>query len=256
MTQTRWFDCTGVLRFRHATWANAYDFWQASGSARRSKAWNASEKPEPSAHKNGNMVAVVLGSVLLCCAVLRAASDHPSLYLRGKELESNNQGGGFPLKTTRVPQPKPLIDDCMLLPKTPSGKDLDKKRLFRKIGGESNVDLRFLSYAKPQSDETAAETISLRRVSTEMKNYLKEVIRNETKHMAGVHKKPGSNVERFMMKWLLHKSFCPVKYKWHDMGECSWPRWLAVSTGLSRHSLIRCTHLQIVLVFIQGPIYP
>lgn len=163
---------------------------------------------------------------LLYVTVAMAYAQHPLQILRRKEPPTDTNFVLFPVDTL---QPKPIEDDCMTLRRLPSGRDLDTKRLSRRLGGMEKFAMRYLSVSKPQSDEPEVEEISLRRIRTADKNVLKEVIRNETKHMPGIKGRVSLQVERFMMKWLVQKSFCPVQHVWQDMGLCFWPRWLAVS---------------------------
>ena len=134
-------------------------------------------------------------------------------------------GSGPPSKPVEKTQPK-SIDDCAEELKKPSERDLNEKRLLKRLGGK--IDERFLSVAEPSqmSDEPIVQRVSLRGVTTAEKNFLRQVIRNETIPRMG---KTALFVERFLMKWLIHKSDCPVERTWKHLGICYWPRWISVS---------------------------
>ena len=122
-------------------------------------------------------------------------------------------------------QPK-SIDDCKDELHKPSERDLNERRLRKRLGGK--IDERFLSVAEPaqMSDEPIVQRVSLRGVTTAEKNVLRQVIRNETIPRMG---KTSLFAEKFLMKWLIHKSDCPVERTWKHLGTCYWPRWISVS---------------------------
>lgn len=121
-------------------------------------------------------------------------------------------------------QPK-SIDDCDEELQRPTKRDLNERRLRRRLG--MKIDDRFLSITEPeQSSDKFVRRISLRGITTSEKNFLRQVIRNETVPKLG---KPSLFMERYMMKWLIRKSDCPVEHMWKDLGFCYWPRWISVS---------------------------
>lgn len=134
-------------------------------------------------------------------------------------------GSGLPLKLVENNQPK-SIDDCEEELQNPSERDLNERRLLKRLGGK--IDERFLSVTEPgqMSDEPIVQRVSLRGITTAEKNFLRQVIRNETIPRMG---KTPLFVERFLMKWLIHKSDCPVERTWKHLGTCYWPRWISVS---------------------------
>lgn len=134
-------------------------------------------------------------------------------------------GSGLPLKLVENTQPK-SIDDCEEELQNPSERDLNERRLLKRLGGK--IDERFLSVTEPgqMSDEPIVQRVSLRGITTAEKNFLRQVIRNETIPRMG---KTPLFVERFLMKWLIHKSDCPVERTWKHLGTCYWPRWISVS---------------------------
>lgn len=134
-------------------------------------------------------------------------------------------GSGLPINPIESTQPK-TIDDCEDEFQKPTGRDLNERKLRRRLGGK--IDERFLSVTKPalMSDEPVVERVSLRGVTTEEKDFLRRVIRNETVPRMG---KTSVFLERFLMKWLIHKSDCPLQRTWKHLGFCYWPRWLSVS---------------------------
>ena len=147
-----------------------------------------------------------------------------------------SQGSSFPLKPgtpghSKLPidplegtQPQ-SIDDCDQELQRPTKRDMNQRRLRRRLGG--TIDERFLSITEPLlSSGKYVKRVSLRGISTIEKNYLREIIRNETVPNLG---KPNLFMERFMMKWLIQKSDCPVEHIWKDLGFCYWPRWISVS---------------------------
>lgn len=147
-----------------------------------------------------------------------------------------SQGSNFPLKPGKPGHSKlpidPLegiqpqsIDDCDQELQRPTKRDMNERRLRRRLGG--TIDERFLSITEPLlSSGKYVKRVSLRGISTIEKNYLREIIRNETVPNLG---KPNLFMERFMMKWLIQKSDCPVEHIWKDLGFCYWPRWISVS---------------------------
>ena len=147
-----------------------------------------------------------------------------------------SQGSNFPLKAGKPGHSKlpidPLegtqpqsIDDCDQELQRPTKRDMNERRLRRRLGG--TIDERFLSITEPLlSSGKYVKRVSLRGISTIEKNYLREIIRNETVPNLG---KPSLFMERFMMKWLIQKSDCPVEHIWKDLGFCYWPRWISVS---------------------------
>lgn len=140
-------------------------------------------------------------------------------------------GSGLPINpVSENIQPK-TIDDCEDEFQKPTERDLNERRLRRRLGGK--IDERFLSVTKPalMSDEAIVERVSLRGVTTEEKDFLRQVIRNETVPRMG---KTSVFLERFLMKWLIHKSDCPVERTWKQLGFCYWPRWLSVSKTWKR----------------------
>ena len=139
-------------------------------------------------------------------------------------------GSGLPISPMESTQPK-TIDDCEDEFQKPTERDLNERRLRRRLGG--NIDERFLSVTKPalMSDEPTVERVSLRGVTTEEKDFLRQVIRNETAPRLG---KTSVFLERFLMKWLIHKSNCPVERTWKHLGFCYWPRWLSVSVRVGK----------------------
>jgi len=134
-------------------------------------------------------------------------------------------GSGLPLKPIENSQPQ-SIDDCEEELQKPSERDLNERRLLKRLGGK--IDERFLSVTEPfrMSDEPMVQRVSLRGVTTAEKNFLRQVIRNETIPRMG---KTSLFTERFLMKWLIHKSDCPVERTWKHLGNCYWPRWISVS---------------------------
>lgn len=144
-------------------------------------------------------------------------------------------GSGLPKKTFENIQPK-SIDDCAEELQKPSERDLNVRRLLKRLGGKINE--RFLSVAEPaqMSDEPNVQRVSLRGVTTAEKNFLRRVIRNETIPRMG---KMSLFVERFLMKWLIRKSDCPVERTWKHLGTCYWPRWISVSNQKSLETLYK-----------------
>lgn len=132
---------------------------------------------------------------------------------------------GLPLKLVENTQPK-SIDDCEEELQNPSERDLNERRLLKRLGGK--IDERFLSVTEPyqMSNVPIVQPVSLRGVTTAEKNFLRQVIRNETIPRMG---QTPLFVERFLMKWLIHKSDCPVERTWKHLGTCYWPRWISVS---------------------------
>lgn len=135
----------------------------------------------------------------------------------------------FPIDPLEGIQPR-SIDDCDEELLTPSKRDLNERKLRRRLGG--NIDERFLSITEPKlSPGQYVKRVSLRGISTVEKNYLREIIRNETLPKLG---KPTLFMERFMMKWLIQKSDCPVEHTWKDLGFCYWPRWLSLGRCVNK----------------------
>lgn len=182
---------------------------------------------------------------ILTALLLNAAI--PSLCSHSQKLKRNH---GLPFDMLKRTQPKDIliggstsrslnpvvriqpktIHDCDDEPQKPAGRDLNEKRLRKKLGGK--IDERFLAFSKPalMSDSPIVERVSLRGVTTSEKDFLKRVIRNETVPRMG---KVSVYMERFLMKWLIHKSDCPVEHTWTDQGICYWPRWISVSNNSS-----------------------
>lgn len=164
--------------------------------------------------KTSSSLLVVLAALLLNAATISQSSHFP--LIPGKS--SNHELPIDPLENT---QPE-SIDDCDEELQRPSKRDLNERRLRRRLG--MNFDERFLSRTEPlQSSEKMVRRISLRSITTTEKNFLRQVIRNETVPRMG---KPSVFMERYMMKWLIQKSDCPVEHNWKDLGFCYWPRWL------------------------------
>lgn len=136
-----------------------------------------------------------------------------------------------PLSSESKIQPK-HIDDCDEEPVKPTGRDLSERRLSKKLGG--SIDERFLSVSKPahMSDSPQVERVSLRGITTSEKDFLRQVIRNETVPSMGG--KVSIFMERFLMKWLIHKSDCPVEHTWTDQGICYWPRWISMGRCIAK----------------------
>ena len=134
-------------------------------------------------------------------------------------------GSGPPVKPMENSQPK-SIDDCGEELRKPSVRDLNERRLLKRLGGK--IDERFLSAREPaqMSDEPIVQRVSVHGVTTAEKNLLRQIIRNETVPRMG---KTSLFVERFLMKWLIHKADCPVERTWKHLGNCYWPRWISVS---------------------------
>lgn len=167
--------------------------------------------------KTSSSLLVVLAALLLNAATISQSSHFPLI----PEKSSNHELPIEPLENT---QPE-SIDDCDEELQRPRKRDLNERRLRRRLG--MNFDERFLSRTEPlQSSEKIVRRISLRSITTTEKNFLRQVIRNETVSRMG---KPSVFMERYMMKWLIQKSDCPVEHNWKDLGFCYWPRWLLVS---------------------------
>lgn len=164
----------------------------------------------------------------------RSKGSHGASMLSPQERSQPKDiliGSGLPINpVSENTQPK-TIDDCEDEFQKPTERDLNERRLRRRLGGK--IDERFLSVTKPalMSDETIVERVSLRGVTTEEKDFLRKVIRNETVPRMG---KTSVFLERFLMKCLIHKSDCPVERTWKHLGFCYWPRWLSVSKSWKR----------------------
>lgn len=139
-------------------------------------------------------------------------------------------GSGLLLKPVESTQPK-SIDDCEEQLQKPSERDLNERRLLKRLGGK--IDERFLSVTEPSqmSDEPIVQRVLLRGITTAEKNFLRQVIRNETIPKMG---KTSLSVERFLMKWLIHKSDCPVERTWKHLGNCYWPRWISMGRCVNK----------------------
>lgn len=157
----------------------------------------------------------------------KGGSGVPMIYAReGSHPKDVLIGSGLLSKPVENIQPK-SIDDCEEELQNPSERDLNERRLLKRLGGK--IDERFLSVSEPAQmsvDEPIVQRVSLRGVTTAEKNFLRQVIRNETIPRMG---KTPLFVERFLMKWLIHKSDCPVERTWKHLGTCYWPRWISVS---------------------------
>lgn len=158
-------------------------------------------------------------SLLLVSATLLL---HAATILPLKPVKGINHK--LPIDPMENIQPQ-SIDDCEEELQRPSKRDMNERKLRRRLG--LKIDERFLSITEPKhSSGTFVRRISLRGITTSEKTFLRHVIRNETVPKLG---KPSLFMEKYMMKWLIHKSDCPVEHMWKDLGFCYWPRWLSVS---------------------------
>lgn len=148
---------------------------------------------------------------------------HPLGRLQPKDILTGSDV--LPINPLERTQPE-NIDDCDEELQKPTTRDLNERRLRRRLGG--TIDERLLSVTEPAhlTNGPIVERVSLRSVTTAGKDFLRHVIRNETIPKLG---KVSVSMERFLMKWLIHKSDCPVERTWKDLGFCYWPRWLSVS---------------------------
>lgn len=156
-------------------------------------------------------------SLLLVSAtlLLHAATILPLKLVKGINHK-------LPIDPMENIQPK-SIDDCEEELQRPSKRDMNERKLRRRLG--LKIDERFLSITEPKhSSGTFVRRISLRGITTSEKTFLRHVIRNGTVPKLG---KPSLFMEKYMMKWLIHKSDCPVEHMWKDLGFCYWPRWLS-----------------------------
>ena len=166
--------------------------------------------------KTSSSSLVVLAALLLNAVTISQCFSRFPL----KPVKTNSDG--LPIDPLENIQPK-SIDDCHHELQRPTKRDLNEKKLRRRLG---RIDERFLSMTEPvQSLGKFVRRISLRGITTTEKNFLRQVIRNETIPKMG---KPSVFMERYMMKWLIQKSDCPVEYTWKDLGSCYWPRWISV----------------------------
>lgn len=162
-------------------------------------------------------ILVVLAALLLNQVTISQCYSHFAL----KSSKTN----GLPIDPA-MEKIQPRTIDCGDALQRPSKKDLNERKLRRRLAG--SIDERFLSIMEPlHSSDTFVRQVSLRGISTSEKNLLRQIIRNETSSKMG---KPSPFIERYMMKWLIQKSDCPVEYTWKDLGFCYWPRWISVRT--------------------------
>lgn len=166
-------------------------------------------------------ILVVLAALLLNQVTISQCYSHFTL----KSSKTN----GLPIDPA-MEKIQPRTIDCGDALQRPSKKDLNERKLRRRLGG--SIDERFLSIMEPlHSSDTFVRQVSLRGISTSEKNLLRQIIRNETSPKMG---KPSPFIERYMMKWLIQKSDCPVEYTWKDLGFCYWPRWISLGRCVNK----------------------
>lgn len=121
----------------------------------------------------------------------------------------------------------------------PTAKDLDPSMLLRFIG--NRIDDKYLSITQPFD--------SLRFVNGTMesnfkKGLPKDELPEEIQHLNIAL--PGNEqqnmriknpqIRRILRQYLWASSYCPVVYKWKDLGERFWPRWINIGDCYKRAS--------------------
>ncbi|XP_072029093.1 noggin-3-like [Amphiura filiformis] len=117
------------------------------------------------------------------------------------------------LKVSDKTQPLPLVEvvpDSMSLP---TGRDMNPKRLRRKLG--DHFDKEWMSVEEPSNKNLGSEVIRVGNYS-----WLLEEL--NSLHISSLP----SSVTDQLQAWLLAKAFCPVSYQWTNIGPLFWPPWV------------------------------
>lgn len=124
-----------------------------------------------------------------------------------------------PIVPTNKIQPKSL-KKCLTCP---APRDSKLKRLMRKIG---HVNPKYLSISKPSVLVPKVEQFQLSMVTTSQRKLIKGLLQEHTLPRYSNH--VSHKIEKLLLRWLLRRSFCPLEYKWKDLGSLFWPRWIKV----------------------------
>jgi len=109
--------------------------------------------------------------------------------------------------------------------KKPKKKNLKKSRLLRKMG--TDYKGQWMSIDEPANvDDTTMEMSEDQNAQlVEQLNSLN--LSQELEELSGSQSNAiNSQAVAIFQQWLVKKSSCPVNFKWIDLGEYFWPRWI------------------------------
>ena len=173
--------------------------------------------------------------VLCCCAT----SDSVYLKVSAHSLKTNDNRGPKPsiqAHASRVLRPVPS-DNLPVLPlnypahqkpAAPSGTDLDFKRLMAKLG--KFYEPAFMSCVRPLESFLAPNgTLAYSYDGVRPKGKVPRELRHLSVRVPGRRRRfrvKGRRNRRKMIRFLSAYIYCPVLYRWKDLGAQFWPRWL------------------------------
>ncbi len=142
------------------------------------------------------------------------------------------------LKVSDKTQPLPIVEvvpDSMSLP---TGRDMNPRRLRRKLG--ELFDKQWMSVEEPSSKSL--------EVMVGEGNFSLLMDELDKLHMPSL---PSSVITQ-LRTWLLTRAFCPVSYQWTYIGPLFWPPWVkrgsCVDKACSWPSGMRCAPGQTTII--------
>ncbi|XP_074647925.1 noggin-2-like [Tubulanus polymorphus] len=156
------------------------------------------EPPPPPPPKPGNNIAGPL----------------PHVLVPDKKMKS---GGG---RRSRSRDLEPVIDFHRFKPKK---RNLREKRLLRVLGEDYNAE--WMSIDRPNVLEFKQNSGIAYKTDPMLRQALRDL--NFTfQDPTGSTFQPQPQLVNVFKDWLIRKASCPVHFRWHDVGELYWPRWV------------------------------
>ncbi|XP_071943831.1 noggin-2-like [Antedon mediterranea] len=112
-----------------------------------------------------------------------------------------------------------LIDDKQSITNPPTEKDLKLSKLTKAIGDD--FEPHWMSINEPRNKNMG--------IIDEIDNDLIDEFRNlsmKYRDDNGNRVRISADTEAVFEKWLTQRSNCPIEYKWIDLGQLFWPRWV------------------------------
>lgn len=106
----------------------------------------------------------------------------------------------------------------------PRNKDLRRKKLFKLLGKHYNKD--WMSAKGPTSNETPTTS----RVNSN-DAYIDQTVKSDT-----TLGQLNNETLMIIQKWLSEHTFCPVEFKWKDLGPLFWPRYVKEGSCKSKRA--------------------
>ncbi|XP_033120161.1 noggin-like [Anneissia japonica] len=101
----------------------------------------------------------------------------------------------------------------------PKDKDLKLSKLTKILGDD--FDPAWMSINEPRNKNVDVVEITDEELLQEFRN-LSIKYRDENGNRVRV----SDETEAILEKWLTQKANCPIQYKWVDLGQLFWPRWV------------------------------